>query len=420
MVFLAHNFAFQQKPEAVPEAAITVLDEAFWQSGIRGNDKLHPVQMAVSSLHDERTGRVTGWSRERLLWLRRRAADALERQDEGGLLREAFEATGLTAESAKEWLDLEWETKPKVKLGAGMERAEVLGLLRDAAAEGFTRYRPMLARYVRDLLAGTDARSTNATLVRNAPLGREQGTGDAFHFAWKEEFAEWIADIPKLIPDATTHPDVIRAWAPELEVVDIEVQAPHQRVRQVVGREFGRAFFEQNPENIRRLADLVMLELAQASGEVLVIAQMAVEEALRREVHRRCEGRTPDRLALAHHGAITGLDRHRDAERLVVVGRPATDRADGERLAELVKGGRCKPLRTPRTPAGPPSPPASAWRTAAASPCASPGTPMRRWRRCAGASPRGRSCRRSAGHEGSSGRRGSPSLSRSSANWPCP
>ena len=190
-----------------------------------------------------------------------------------------------------------------------------------------------------DLLSGTDARCANAELVRNAPLGREQGTGDAVRFRWREDFAAWIADAAKLVLDATTREEVVRAWVPDLEVVDIEVEAPHQRVRQVIGREFGRAFFAENPGNVARLADLVMLDLARSGSQVLVVAQVAVEEALRAEIRRRLDGRIPNRLALAHHGAVTGLDGFRDVERLIVVGRPATDRKAGERLAELVKGG---------------------------------------------------------------------------------
>jgi hypothetical protein len=88
VVVLAHNHAFHPKPGFVPEAAVAVIDEAFWPAAMQGTDELHPLQLAVSALLDERTGRVTGMDRDRLLWLRRRAAEAPERQDEGGLLRE--------------------------------------------------------------------------------------------------------------------------------------------------------------------------------------------------------------------------------------------------------------------------------------------------------------------------------------------
>ena len=66
--------------------------------------------------------------------------------------------------------------------------------------------------------------------------GRTDSTslaGDAVRFAWRRDFAEWLWDAPKLALDATTAPEVVRQWMPRLEAVDIEVQAPQQRVRQV-------------------------------------------------------------------------------------------------------------------------------------------------------------------------------------------
>ena len=339
VVLMAHNHAFQHKPAFVPDPGVVVFDEAFWPSGIKGNDALHPVQLAVSSLRDERTGAVTGIDRERLLWLRRRAADALEGHGKGGLLREALVAAGLTEENAGEWLSLEWQTKPEVKITDGMARGEVLDALNKAAAQGFTRLRPMLAEHARDLLAGDDARCVNATVIPDAPLGGDQGTGPVVRFAWREDFAEWVANAPKLILDATTHEEVVKAWLPDVEVVDIEIQAPGQHVRQIIGREFGRSFFAQCPSNVERLADFLMVELARSTGEVVVIVQLAIETPLREAIRRRLEGALPNRLHIAHHGAITGLDAFRDAERVVVVGRPATDRIAGERLGELAKGG---------------------------------------------------------------------------------
>jgi hypothetical protein len=339
VVLMAHNHAFQHKPSWVPNPGVVVFDEAFWPSGIKGNNPLEPVQLAVSSLRDERTGAVTGWDRERLLWLRRRAADALEGHGKGGLLREALVAAGLTEENAGEWLSLEWQTKPEVKITDGMARGEVLDTLNRAAAQGFTRLRPLLAEHARDLLAGDDARCVNATVIPDAPLGGDQGTGPVVRFAWREDFAEWVANAPKLILDATTHAEVVKAWVPGVEVVDIEIQAPGQHVRQIIGREFGRTFFAQCASNVERLADFLMVELARSTGEVVVIVQLAIETPLRDAIRRRLEGALPNRLHIAHHGAITGLDAFRDAERVVVVGRPATDRIAGERLGELAKGG---------------------------------------------------------------------------------
>jgi putative DNA primase/helicase len=351
----AHNLAFHSKPQPIRGAAVAVIDEGFWSAAIAGQDG-RPPQLALSALDDDRTGSVTGIARDRLIYLRRCAARALREHEAGGLLRTAFEAEYFTAESAREWVKLEWQMQPKAAFPEGMDRAAIMSALQDAAGSGFTRLRPMLARYVAELLEGTATRSVNATFAPDADLGRDQGSGPAVQFAWREDFAEWIADAPKLFLDATTAPEVLRAWSPDMDVETIEISAPRQRVRQAIGKEFGRAFFDQNPGNVSRLADLVLVELAEASGgDVLVIAQARVKALLlqelagTRQLVEATEGdpeknviltmRGGARLHLAHHGAITGMNRWQDVARMLVVGRPAVNRLDGERLGEIIRGG---------------------------------------------------------------------------------
>lgn len=351
----AHNLAFHGKPQPIRGAAVAVIDEGFWSAAVVGQDG-HPPQLALSALEDDRTGCVTGLARQRLLDLRGRAARALRNHEAGGLLRSAFEGEYFTAESAREWVKLEWQMQPKAAFAEGMDRASIMSALQDAAGAGFTRLRPTLARYVAELLEGTAARSVNATFVPDANLGRDQGSGPAVQFAWREGFADWIADAPKLFLDATTAPEVLRAWSPNLDVAAIEISAPQQHVRQLIGREFGRAFFDQNPSNVSHLADLVLVELAEAGGgDVLVVAQARVKELLLKELEgarqlvEATEGdpeknatltlRGGARLHLAHHGAVTGMNRWQNVARMLVVGRPAVNRLDGERLGEIIRGG---------------------------------------------------------------------------------
>ncbi len=335
----AANLALRALPNALPDAAALVLDEDFTSAAIAGVDKLHPIQLAVSALHDTSTGGVTGIARERLLFLRRLAADAIERQDhDGGLLRDVFVAVGFTADSAKEWAELEWETKPKVKLQKDMPREAVLELLAEAAAGGFTRLRPLLARSVRDLLNGRATRAIGTELVRAAELGRGRGNGAAIRFRWVEPLAPWAADTSKLLLDATAEPEILRHFISDLEVIDVEVAAPHQHVHQIVGRDFGRSFFVRCAGNVRHATDLIVCELARTDGAVLVIAQESVESLLADELTRRFDLAVPDRLHLAHFGDITGLDRYRDVATVIVLGRPALARTDAERLAELIQG----------------------------------------------------------------------------------
>ncbi len=325
----AHNLAFGEKPAVLPDAAALVFDEGFYGGALAGMDALHPVELALSELLDDRTGAVTGLDRQRLLYLRRMAFDVLERHSEGSLLRETFLAAGWATEGAKEWMDLEWRVKPEVKLARGIARDDILERLREAGAAGFRKLRPTLARFVRELLEGDAARSINVSVA----LG-----GAALRFQWREDFATWAQAAPKLFLDGTTHPDLTRVWTPDVEVMDFEIAAPHQHVRQVP-REFGRSFFVGNPENVRRLADLVAVELASMPGEVLVIAQKAVLDLLRKELRRRfVTGELPARLHLAHHGAVTGMNRWERVERAVIVGRPAVNRRQGERLAEVIRG----------------------------------------------------------------------------------
>ena len=329
---IAHNAGFHAKPGGLPEAALTFWDEAFWPAGLAGTDE--PIELPLGDLLDERTGPVTGIERMRLLDLRRRVHDALEGHEVGGLLRSVFADAGLTVESANEWKQLEWQTKPTVNLDGVADRGDILERLRVAQGAGFNRKRALLAQYARDLLEGDTPRSIS---VMMAPSG-----GD-IQFAWREDFAAWVADAPKLFLDGTSALELVKMWAPALTVEDIEVSTPHQHVRQIVGAEFGRSRFVQNPNNVRRLADLVVIDLADTKGDVLVIAQLAVKKLLGAELMTRFGGVMPSRLHLAHHGAVTGMDLWGQAERVIVVGRPATNRRIGERLTEIITG---KPVAT--------------------------------------------------------------------------
>ena len=335
----AHNLAFQAKPGGLPKAAALVVDEGFWSAAVVGNDG-PPIQVAVSSLRDDRTGSVSGVMAQRLVFLRNLAADVLERHEAGGLMRDAFIAAGFTAESAGEWHSLEWATKPALKFGGPCDRDFILEEIGKASeAAGFLGRRAKLAGFIRDLLAGDDARSVNAHFVPNADLGRGQGAGPAVRVAWREGFAQWSAEAPRLFLDATTSPELVRVWAPDLQVENVEIEAPGQTVVQVADREFGRRFFTGSEGNVTKLADLIAVELAKAGeGDVLVIVQKAVEDLLRPVLEQRHGGELHRRLHLAHHGALTGMDRWRGVSRLVVVGRPATTMEAGERMAELLKG----------------------------------------------------------------------------------
>jgi hypothetical protein len=102
-----------------------------------------------------------------------------------------------------------------------------------------------------------------------------------------------------LILDASTPVEVVRQWAPVVELHEIEMKAPEQHVAQVVDREFGRTFFQSSPNNVRRVANIISIELASVTGDVLVIAQKVVRLLLEEQVRSRFDGELPPRLFFA-------------------------------------------------------------------------------------------------------------------------
>ena len=344
---VAHNMLFSRKPKALPDAAVIIVDEAFWSAGVTQHNRLMPylTTLEIGSLLDTRTGALTGVERARLLDLRAQAHAVLMSHGEGGLLRDAFVDAWFTADSAKEWSKLEWDSKPDVHLHDQMDRATILERLTDAAAAGgFSRLRPLLASYVRQLLDGPDARSVNATV---------QPGGTTVRFEWRDDFAAWAAIAPKLFLDATTRPEVVRVWSPMCEVETIEIAAPHQRVRQVIGQPFGKGWAKE-PASITAVADLAVVELAQVEGELLIVTHLEAEPGLAAELRerlgpdavrdtadrkRRPGRRSGVRVHIAHHGGLTGMNEWEHVASEIIVGQSSQNRVEGERLAEIVKGG---------------------------------------------------------------------------------
>jgi len=332
----AHNLAFSDKPEGLPDAGCIVVDESFYQAGLHGLDGL-PVQMVVAALDEDRTGDVTGVDQQRLLNLRALVKRAIEGQGTGQLHRSGFEREELTADSLGEMRALEWRTKPTVDLSDCRDRGGIMEAMKGLGGQGFTPLRAMLATQLEAFLSRRDARCVGLELDLTAETGRGQGTAPAVKMAWRNAFKGWCSAVPKLLLDATTAPELVRIWCPALVVTDIEVSAPHQHVTQVFDREFGKKWFE-TASNVAAVADLAITELARTDGQVLLILQQVGEDLVRAELARRSGGLS-NRLHLAHHGNLTGLDGYGDVATLIVVGRPTPNRLTGERNAEVIRGG---------------------------------------------------------------------------------
>lgn len=337
IVLVAHNLAFSHLPSALPKAAFVVIDEQFLSAGLV-NDPKNPVQLDLGALLDTRTGSLSKDDADYLLRLRRAVFEIVSTNGEGGLFRDRFVdyrnadlgfEGGFGLQQARDWHSREWDLKPKLEFLDGTSRETMLEALADCANRvGFSKSRAILAKQIVALLTGGDVRSINAIV---------QPGGTAVRLEWRNDFAAWVAEVPKLFLDATTHPEVVKQWAKALTFEDIEIETPKQRVRQIVGGEFGREWVS-DPRNQAQLVELIAVELTQGPGQMLVVVQKKAVEPLERLIAARL-GETAARVVVAHFGALTGLNKFEEFESEIIVGRPAVNRTHGERMAELIKGG---------------------------------------------------------------------------------
>ena len=104
------------------KAAAVVVDENPIGASLWGHDRSITLPLdalaRVDLIEDNRL------ATDRLLYLRRLALDTMRALPNGPLSRDAFEAAGFTAMSAREAHGLEWRTRIDVELKLGMSKAE--------------------------------------------------------------------------------------------------------------------------------------------------------------------------------------------------------------------------------------------------------------------------------------------------------
>ncbi|WP_043344354.1 hypothetical protein, partial [Belnapia moabensis] len=259
-----------------------IVDEDPVPSWLAGVGK-EPIRLDLARLEQGPTEGLTEAAAAQLMEYRRQAAAALMAQPQGKVFREGLEfpmPLGDTSAAAK-WAKLEWDTKPKVRLPKGATKKDAIAAYREAQAKGFSSRRPRLAKMIGAFLDGGDARSVNIT----------RAEGSMLHLAWREDIHDGWQAPAMLYLGATTRPELLRFWSPQLEVTEIEVEAPHQHVVQIP-REFGRTSLLK-PQGVSDVADVLLVEAAQANGETLAVVQLEPERLIRAELEKRGAVRDP-------------------------------------------------------------------------------------------------------------------------------
>ena len=113
VIVCAHDSLFHMKPDAVGEVGLLVIDEAFWQSGVRGldgkavptQDGLEPGKASITCYGSK--GRVNDAATADLVAARLKFWKALQVTEPGPLAHGLLRSVGLTAEECRNAARLE-------------------------------------------------------------------------------------------------------------------------------------------------------------------------------------------------------------------------------------------------------------------------------------------------------------------------
>lgn len=351
---VAHSSIYHAKPEAIGKLAVLFVDEAAWATGLVGvevgNDdgaETH-LQVSLLALGNDDMGALRGADRERLIHLRLQLFKILSRLPDGSLGRDALLNSvdpAITADMAAEAVALEYGRKVKT-LHPGQTKEQRRAALEAIHGNKTIARRAMLWDGIRLLLA-PDAPNRSGWVE----LATERQGDTPFRAARlkkRRDIAKgW--QVPTQALDATFNVDLARHYWPNVEVLTtVRVATPHQRIFQVIDRAYSQGMLkslspeaakadpEEDQRRRNRLGDLRanIFHLARyyAPGEVLVILQLAVEEALLEL------GPLPPNVMTAHHNNIVGQDRWRNVRAAVIVGRTQPSPAAVERICEALTG----------------------------------------------------------------------------------
>ncbi|QDC10092.1 hypothetical protein FHY55_12910 [Oceanicola sp. D3] len=313
------------------DVALLVIDEACWPRAIeQQNDLTIDAILAepVSGLGRGGIERSGVAATADLVAYRERLTTALKANGAGPLKRSALLAGRLTADDARHAARLERARVDAPSLHPGMtiaERRKAMDVTGDTErAEQLAGLWTAVARFLEagSALSGAIRLGTAAT-----------GFDQCIEVRQVRSLHESLRGRPVLHLDATLRPDLARLVLPGLQVEEIEVAAPHMRVRQVVGS-FGKSMLCQapglTPEEAKRrenrlgeCVDYVRWQAAIHRNErVLVVTYKAVEQAF-----QGIPG-----VETAHFNAVAGLDAFKDVRQLIVIGRPMPGTNDLEAM----------------------------------------------------------------------------------------
>ena len=321
----AHEALFHHQP-AFGDVAGVIIDESFWQDGLRISK--HGIGLAeiATSLIPPMGKDDVGAD---LDMLRTRLTKALRAQSGlGGVTRDSL--AGVTADDCTQAIRLEWRLIEHLKIWPGMPARDM-----DRAAKrvpSVRRARQMIAIWgaARELIERPEI-AVSGRLV----LG-ETNAGERIlkHHGVARIKKQW--NVPTLIMDATL-PDmpILQAYFPQaMLVAQIEADMPDVRIRQILNAPVSAKRLIKTGSNINRKAvrrHILQRWIETGRQPTLVVCQQKVEDWL------AARG-LPAAIAVEHFNNISGIDRYKDVRLLILVGRTIPGPEAVETMAGALTG----------------------------------------------------------------------------------
>ncbi|MCJ2065189.1 RepB family DNA primase [Methylobacterium sp. J-088] len=330
---VAHQMLFKAQP-ALGDIEMVVVDEGFWQSGLR-------IPKHGLTLDEIRAHLPLGKAREDGLQndiehFRGQLARALLAQDgsdgPGGVRREHLLRAGLTSEICTNAINAEWKLKERAPVYPGMPKAERRRAAEAARHAKHVRSYTSMWNAARGILYDEEIEVSGRLYIERRDEDDEGHVLVAKARGLKTIAKAWRA--PTMILDATLPaPEILRAFFEQVEIpAPVEAAMPHVHVRQVLGapvasHKLRPAEGETDNRNLRAVRRAVLARFIQNDrAPLLVIAQKAAADWLR-------GSGLPEGVAVEHFNNVAGLDRYRDVRGLMVVGRTIPSPAAVEALA---------------------------------------------------------------------------------------
>ncbi|WP_027442677.1 toprim domain-containing protein [Erythrobacter cryptus] len=356
VIVCAHDSLFHMKPQAIGEVGLLVIDEGFWQSGLRGldgkatltQDGLEPGRTSLTCYTGK--GKMDVGATADLIAARERLCKALRVTEPGPLRLGLLEAVGLTPDDCRQAATLERRRMRDAGLRPGMspvERRKRIEAVLPPAGEPWAppgRCATLWLILAEALENGHDA--AGAELVHGMT---EAGSVRALRLRWRSRMRTgWAAQAPILHLDATLRPELVRTYQPRIDIgAPVAARQPHVRVRQVTGSPTSARALTPSADapdrdhkaaatRLRDLRAWIDLRARQCHrpGEaidLLVVGQKAAIDALR-------SAGLPSRVEAVHFNALSGLDRWGGIGGMVVLGRTLPAPRTVELIATALTG----------------------------------------------------------------------------------